>query len=111
MTPASSAQRLLLGTGLGLLLAGGFGLISGIISIEEPSMGFLIPMIGIVAIGLSGPTGRGEGPLANWFPKENDALMATRVENDLTQQMQDTEVGSAWAKLEHSVLSKEIEEE
>ena len=111
MTPASSAQRLLLGTGLGLLLAGGFGLISGIISIEEPSIGFLIPMAGIVAIGLSGPTGRGEGPLSGWFPKENDSIMAARVENDLTQQMQDDDVGNAWAKLEHSMLSKELEGE
>ena len=37
--------------------------------------------------------------------------MATRVENDLTQQMQDADVGNAWAKLEHSMLSKELEGE
>ena len=68
MTPASSARRLLLGTGLGLFLAGGFGLISGVITIETPNIGFLVPLIGLILICLSYPTASGEGPLANWFP-------------------------------------------
>ena len=37
--------------------------------------------------------------------------MAARVESDINQQMQDADVGNAWAKLEHSMLSKELEEE
>ena len=111
MTPASSARRLLLGTGLGLLLAGGFGLLSGVISIEEPSIGFVIPLIGLVLIALAGPTGRGEGPLADWFPNEDDVAMASRVGEDIIQEKHDADVGNAWAKLEHSVLSKELEEE
>ena len=111
MTPASSARRLLLGTGLGLLLAGGFGLLSGVISIEEPSIGFVIPLIGLVLIALAGPTGRGEGPLADWFPNEDDVAMASRVGEDIIQEKHDTDVGNAWAKLEHSMLSKELEEE
>ena len=111
MTPASSARRLLFGTGLGLFLAGGFGLISGVIAIETPSLGFLVPLIGLILIGLSYPTGSGEGPLAKWFPNENNEAMAVRVESDLSQEMQDADVGNAWAKLEHSMLSKELEEE
>ena len=111
MTPARSAQRLLLGTGLGLVLAGGFGLISGLISIEEPGPGFLIPIFGLILLILSGPTGKGEGALAEFFPNEDDSVMAARVESDVSQQIQEAEVGNAWAKLEHSVLSKEIEEE
>ena len=109
--PAKSAQRLLLGTGLGLILAGGFGLMSGIITIEDPSIGFIIPFFGLIFVGLSGPTGRGEGPLAEFFPNENDANMAARIESEINQQMQDADVGNAWAKLEHSMLSKELEEE
>ena len=93
------------------MLAGGFGLVSGIISIEEPSIGFVIPLLGLIFVGLSSPTGRGEGPLADFFPNENDANMAARVESDINLQMQDADVGNAWAKLEHSMLSKELEEE
>jgi len=93
------------------VLAGGFGLISGAISIDEPNTGFVIPILGLIFIGLSGPTGRGEGPLADFFPNENDANMATRLESEINQQMQDADVGNAWAKLEHSMLSKELEEE
>jgi len=93
------------------VLAGGFGLVSGIISIEEPSIGFVIPLLGLIFVGLSSPTGRGEGPLADFFPNENDASMAARVESDINLQMQDADVGNAWAKLEHSMLSKELEEE
>lgn len=111
MTPADSAGRLLLGTGLGLLLAGGFGLISGIISIEQPGLEFIIPVAGVALIAISVPTRRGEGPLATWFPNEDDVTMASRVESDLKQQIHQDEVGNAWAKLEHSMLSKELEEE
>lgn len=111
ITPAKSAQRLLLGTGLGLILAGGFGLISGVVSIDGPSIGFVIPFFGLIFVVLSGPTGRGEGPLADFFPNENDANMAARVELEINQQFHDSDVGNAWAKLEHSMLSKELEEE
>tara|TARA_A100001037_G_scaffold283705_1_gene289398 strand:- start:1398 stop:1733 length:336 start_codon:yes stop_codon:yes gene_type:complete len=111
MTPADSARRLLLGTGLGLLLAGGFGLLSGVISIEEPSIGFVIPLIGLLLLALAGPTGKGEGPLGKWFPNEDAVAMAEKVENDLIQENHDADVGDAWAKLEHSMLSKELEEE
>ena len=111
MTPAHSASRLLLGTGLGLLLAGGLGLIAGIISVEKPSIGFLIPIIGLLAIAMSGPTRRGQGPLANWFPNENDSSMAIRVETELGLGQKEEMIGTAWAKLEHTMLSMELEEE
>ena len=108
MTPAQSARRLLLGTGLGLLLAGGFGFVSGIISVNTFTAGYLVPFAGIVLITLSKSTGIGEGPLSKWFPNENDAAMASRVEFEITQQKRDDDIGNAWAKLEHSMLSKEL---
>ncbi len=111
MTPAKSAQRLLLGTGLGLFLAGGFGLISGVIAIDKLGIGFIVPIFGLILIALSSPTGRGEGPIAGFFPDENDSNMASRIEGEINLQIQDADVGNAWAKLEHSMLSKELEEE
>ena len=111
MSPADSARRLLLGTGLGLLMASGLALISGVLSIEEPGLGMIVPFIGLILLGLSGPTGRGEGPLSAWFSNENDGEMAGRVEAELSRSAVDEDVGDAWAKLEHSMLSKELEEE
>ena len=111
MTPAKSAQRLLLGTGLGLLLASGFGLISGVISLQSPSAGFLVPLFGFIFLVLAQLTAKGEGPLSELFPNENSSSMAKRVESELTQEKKDADVGSAWAKLEHTMLSRELEEE
>lgn len=111
MTPAIRAQRLLLGTGLGLLLASGMALISGVISIEEPDIGFIFPLIGLILLALSGPTGKGQGPLGNLFPNENTESMTMRIEAELMSTKRDDDVGNAWAKLEHTMLSKELEEE
>ena len=111
MTPAASAQRLLVGTGLGLLLASGSGFISGILTIDTPEIGFAVPFIGILMLMLSVPTGRGEGDLGRVFPNENRSTMALRIESELTQTKTDNDVGNAWARLEHTVLSKELEGE
>ena len=62
-------------------------------------------------LALAGPTGRGEGPLSSWFPDENDVSMAARIEEELIQTTSDADIGNAWAKLEHTMLSKELEEE
>ena len=111
MSPAKSAQRLLLGTGLGLILASGLALISGALEIERPEIGLIVPLIGIILLALSGPTGRGEGPLGTLFPNENESAMADRIEGELANSKKEDDVGNAWAKLEHTMLSKELEEE
>ena len=111
MSPAKSAQRLLLGTGLGLILASGLALISGALEIEKPEIGLIVPLMGIILLSLSGPTGRGEGPLGTLFPNENKSEMADRIESELTNSKKEDDVGNAWAKLEHTMLSKELEEQ
>lgn len=111
MSPAKSAQRLLLGTGLGLILASGLALVSGALEVEKPGIGFIIPLVGIILLGLSGPTGRGEGPLGTMFPNENESEMVNRIENELTGSKKEDDVGNAWAKLEHTMLTKELEED
>ena len=111
MSPAKSAQRLLIGTGLGLILASGLALISGALDVEQPEIGFVVPLFGLILLALSVPTGRGEGPLAGFFPDENKSAMTDRVESELTNSKKEDDVGNAWAKLEHTMLSKELEEE
>ena len=111
MTPAKNAQRLLLGTGLGLILASGLALISGVFTVENPNVGVIVPLVGIILLALSGPTGRGEGPLGEIFPDENDSIMTNRIENELNNSKKEEGIGGAWAKLEHTMLTKELEEE
>ena len=86
-------------------------LISGVISIEEPGIGFLFPLIGLILLALAGPTGKGQGPLGSLFPNENTESMTMRIEAELMSTKRDDDVGNAWAKLEHTMLSKELEEE
>ena len=111
MNPASSAHKILLGTGLGALMASGLALISGQLSVEEPSLGFLIPITGIFLILLSIQTKNGDGLLSSLVPVENDDNAKLRVEQELSSASKEEMIGGAWAKLEHTMLSKELEGE
>ena len=111
MTPAHAAKRLLIGTGFGLILATGLALISGMMKFSQPDLGIIIPIIGIVCLGLANLTGKGKGPLSRWFPLEDKAAMEARVENEVKGIKKDTHLGDAWARLEETMLSNELEEE
>lgn len=112
MNPAQAAKRLLLGTGLGLSMAVGLGFISGQIKVDNPINAWsLIILLAMVCLALAGPTGRGKGPLSSMFPNEDRHAMVSRVESDLSETRKDADMGDAWARLEESMLSKEIEEE
>jgi len=112
MTPAASAQRLLFGTGLGLILASGLALGSGQLSLTHPgALTIVIPAIGIFCLILAPIAGKGDGVLGSIFPNEDRGAMESRVEAELVWVKKDTEIGDAWAKLEESVLSKDVEEE
>jgi len=45
------------------------------------------------------------------LPNENTESMTMRIESELMATKRDDDVGNAWAKLEHTMLSKELEEE
>lgn len=112
MTPAASAQRLLFGTGLGLILASGLALGTGQLSLTHPgALTIVIPAIGIFCLILAPIAGRGDGFLASIFPNEDKATMVSRIETEHVWVKKDAEIGDAWAKLEESVLSKDVEEE
>lgn len=112
MTPAASAQRLLFGTGLGLILASGLALGTGLLSFTNPSvLSVAIPVIGVFSLILAPIAGRGDGFLGSMFPNEDKTAIVSRVEADLAWVKKDADIGDAWAQLEESVLSNDIEEE
>ena len=111
MNPAASAQRLMLGTGLGLLLATGFGYISGVTNLNSVGFDLLIPFLGLSLIFCSFLVKQENGVFSSLFPNQDNSQVSSEVENELTQSRKDDELGDAWAKLEHSMLSKELEEE
>ena len=63
----------------------------------------------LIAISLN--TKSGTGILSSWFPKEDNENLKIRVEEDLAFTSKEEMIGSAWAKLEHTMLSKELEGE
>ncbi len=111
MTPAHAAKRLLVGTGFGLLLATGLALISGMMKFSQPDLGIAIPILGIACLVLADITGKGKGPLSRWFPLEDKAAMTARIENEVAEIEKGSHLGDAWARLEETMLSKELEEE
>ncbi len=112
MNPAVSAKRILLGTGLGLILATGFGLVSNQFSMDKIGFEIIFPITGLILIFLSINIDNGATSLLNSiFPNEDEHEMASRINEELIQFSGAENVGDAWAKLEKTVLVKELEEE
>ena len=109
--PADAASRLLMATGLGLILATGFGLQQQMLDINKVGIGWVIGISGLILIGLSSLVAKGDGPLAKAYPLENEIEMASRVKEDVEEIEKDTSMGNAWAKLEATVLEQDISEQ
>ena len=109
--PGDAASKLLLGTGIGLLLIAGFGLIEQRMSFDEISLGWLFALLGLIFIGLGKTLDNNSGPLSQAFPHETAEQLAMRVRDDINSSIKDASVGSAWAELEASVLEQELSQE
>jgi hypothetical protein len=109
--PAKAASRLLLSTGLGLLLVTGLALQRNLLSISTPNYGWLIPLSALIFIYLSMMMNKGKGPLSTLFPDENNKDVVERVSKEIEITKKEDEMGGAWAQLEASLLSSEIGEE
>jgi hypothetical protein len=109
--PADAASRLLAATGLGLILATGFGLQQQMIDLNKIGVGWVIGISGLILIAISTLVAKGDGPLAKSFPLENDIDMANRVRDDIEEIEKDSSMGNAWAKLEATVLEQDISEQ
>ena len=109
--PADAASRLFMATGLGLILAAGFGLQQQMLDFDNIGAGWIIGIAGLLLVALSILVAKGEGPFAKSYPLEDDLEMANRVKGDVEETEKDSDVGNAWAKLEATVLEQDISEQ
>lgn len=109
--PAKAASRLLLSTGLGLILVTGLALQRGLLTISEPNFGWLFPISGFVFIAMSKMMKKGIGPLSKIFPNEDAEELVERISEEVSVSEKHDKMGGAWAQLEASLLSTEIGED
>ena len=109
--PSKAANRILLGTGLGMILICGFAIIEERMIIEKLGIGHLFLLTGIICLIMSRLLKYNASFLANIFPNETEAELKQRVNDEVNQITQDNRMGDAWAELESKVLANEIVEE
>ena len=109
--PSKAANRVLIGTGLGLILVCGFAIIEQRMVLDELGVGHIFLLAGIVFLILSRLVNYQTSVLGQYFPKETEEAMKTRIHDDLSQAERENKVGNAWAELESKVLTSEIAQE
>ena len=110
--PAKAARRILLGTGVGLLLVSFLALREERLPLYG-NIGWSIPIAATVAIviGFMIPQQPdSKGRLARWFPALDESSMSEDIKKVVSPEGEDGDVGGAWAKLEEAMLSSELEE-
>ena len=105
---SKAANRILLGTGFGMILICGFALIEQRMVIDELGMGHLFLITGILCLVMSRLLNYETSFLATIFPNETEAQLKQRVSGEVNQLSRDNRVGNAWAELESKVLADEI---
>lgn len=109
--PSKAANRVLLGTGLGLILVCGFAITEQRMVLDEIGFGHVFLLTGIVFLILSRLVNYETSVLAQYFPNETEEEMKTRIQDELSQTERENKVGNAWAELESKVLTSEIGQE
>ena len=109
--PNIAVERLLYGTGVGLLLGAGFGLQSGRSWGAQPPALELFLIAAVICFLLGWTLGNGAGPLARWFSDETEDEMAKRVRADIEEVHRSEDVTAKWAAMEAKVLSQDLGEE
>ena len=109
--PSKAANRVLLGTGLGLILVCGFAITEQRMALDEIGFGHVFLLTGIVFLILSRLVNYQTSVLSQYFPNETKEEMKTRIHDELSQAERENKVGNAWAELESKVLTSEITQE
>jgi len=106
--PSKAANRILLGTGFGLILVCGFAIIEGRMIVNELGFGHLFLLIGMLCLVMARLLNYETSFLTSIFPNETESQLEQRVSDELNQITRDNRVGNAWAELESKVLAEEI---
>ena len=106
--PSKAANRILLGTGFGLILVCGFAIIEERMVVNELGFGHLFLLIGMLCLVMARLLNYETSFLTSIFPNETESQLEQRVSDELNQITRDNRVGNAWAELESKVLAEEI---
>ena len=120
-TPAAAARRILLGTGIGLLVISGLLFISNMLPpsscgaeelecIDTGQVGWAIPASAVICLMLGALISVRPDAFSGLFPTMNLNEMNAEIHSEYESE-QDTSLGGAWASLEENLLSNKLEEE
>ena len=109
--PHKAASYLLGGLGVGLLLATGFALQQDRMSITSFGLGHTLLVASLFSFLMSYLTLQGKGPLATTFPNETLEELSDRIQSEYQEEEKYERVSNAWAELEATVLSSELNDE
>ena len=122
-TPAAAAQRILLGTGLGLLVISGLLFSMGLLPpencnsevsscIQTNSFGWLIPIFSGIFILFGLLIWKKPEFIENIFPNIDEEKRKGNIEELLLEEhLEDSKSSSAWTSLEKKLLIEKFEEE
>ena len=106
--PSKAANRILLGTGFGLILVCGFAIIEERMIVNGLGFGHLFFLIGVLCLLMGRLLNYETSFLTGIFPNETESQLEQRISDELNQITRDNRVGNAWAELESKVLAEEI---
>ena len=109
--PSVAVERLLYGTGVGLLLGLGFALQSGRTLGANPPVMEVFIGAAVLCFLLGWTLSNGTGPLSRWFSHESEDAMARRVRAEIEEVHRSEDVTSKWAELEAKVLTHDLGQE
>ena len=109
--PSVAVERLLYGTGVGLMLGTGFALQSGRSFGGQPPFLELFLVFAVACFALGWTLSKGMAPLASWFSSETEEAMSVWVRTDIDEIQRSEEVAAKWAELEAKVLTRDLGEE
>ncbi len=121
-TPAQRVERVLLWTGAGLCIAAAFSMrvaLSGGCTdgCMPPTEAYPLLGSGLILILIAGEAmtkrrnGRASALLHSWFPDENEAVTAMRVEAAELEKFDEQRLADSWARLEEQHLTERQQEE